>query len=589
MKRTHTCGQLTDKEEGKEVTLQGWVNTRRDHGGIIFIDLRDRYGLTQIRFDPKTSKDTHAKSEGLKREFVIQISGKVLKRPDGMANPKLKTGGIEVDVSELTILNVSETPPFEVDKNTEINEDIRLKYRYLDLRKTDMQRNIFLRHKVVKSTRDYFDNLDFIEIETPMLSKSTPEGARDYLVPSRVHPGTFFALPQSPQLFKQLLMVSGFDRYMQIVKCFRDEDLRADRQPEFTQIDLEMSFVEEEDIFEIMEGLVKKVWKDVLDVDLKIPFPRISHGEAMERYGSDKPDTRFGMELIDVENIAAKSDFQVFKGVLEKKGAVRCVNAKGCAEFSRKDIDALTEFVSIYGAKGLAWIKVTENGLESSVVKFFNEALQKELIERTDAKKGDLLLFVADKHKIVYESLGALRVELAKKLKLLDSKQYNFIWVHDFPLVEWDEDEERHVAVHHPFTAPKDDELAMIDTDPGKVHAKAYDLALNGVELGGGSIRIHRKETQEKMFKALGISQEEAEEKFGFLLNAFTYGAPPHGGIAFGLDRVVAMITGNESIREVIAFPKNKACQSLMDGAPNVVSKKQLKELHIDLDLPKKE
>jgi len=446
-----------------------------------------------------------------------------------------------------------------------------------------------MRHKVVKATRDYFDSLDFVEIETPMLSKSTPEGARDYLVPSRVHPGTFFALPQSPQLFKQLLMVSGFDRYMQIVKCFRDEDLRADRQPEFTQIDLEMSFVEEEDIFEIMEGLVKHVWKVALNVDLKTPFPRISHAEAMERFGSDKPDTRFGMELIDVEDVAAKSDFQVFKGVLDKQGAVRCVNAKGCAEFSRKEIDALTDFVGIYGAKGLAWIKCTENGLESSVVKFFNEKLQKELIEKTGAKKGDLLLFVADKHKVVYESLGALRVELAKKLNLLDNKQYNFIWVHDFPLVEWDEDEERHVAVHHPFTAPKDDELAMIDKDPSKIHAKAYDLALNGVELGGGSIRIHRRETQEKMFKALGISKEEAEEKFGFLLNAFIYGAPPHGGIAFGLDRIVALITGNESIREVIAFPKNKACQSLMDDAPNKVSKKQLKELHIDLDLPKKE
>lgn len=586
MKRSHTCGELSAKEKGKKVTLQGWVNTRRDHGGVIFIDVRDRYGLTQLRFDPNVAKDAHKLSESLRREFVIEVSGKVAARPKGMANPKLKTGEIEVEVSELKILNAAKTPPFEIDDRRELNEDIRLKYRYLDLRKPNMQNNILMRHKVVKATRDFFDKHDFLEIETPMLAKSTPEGARDYLVPSRVHPGEFYALPQSPQLFKQLLMVSGFDRYVQIVKCFRDEDLRADRQPEFTQIDVEMAFVEEEDIFHMMEGLMKKIWKEALGIDIKTPFPRISHEEAMERFGSDKPDTRFGLELIDVEDIAGKSDFQVFKNVLEKDGAVRCINAKGCAKFSRKDIDALTDLVGIYGAKGLAWMKMTDK-LESSVVKFFDAKTQKELIERTKAKNGDLLLFVADKHRIVYDALGQLRIELAKRLGLR-KEQYNFIWVHDFPLVEWDEDEERHMAVHHPFTAPKDDELKFIDDDPAKVHAKAYDLALNGVELGGGSIRIHQREVQEKMFKALGIGKEEAEEKFGFLMNAFTYGAPPHGGIAFGLDRIVAILTKNESIREVIAFPKNKAAQSLMEDTPSAVAGKQLKELHIDLDLPKK-
>jgi aspartyl-tRNA synthetase len=589
MRRTHTCGELAAKNAGCEATLQGWVHTRRDHGGIIFIDLRDRYGMTQIRFDPETSKDTHTSAEGLRREYVIEVSGRVIKRPDGMANTALKTGEIELDATSLKILNLSETPPFEIDARVEPNEDLRLKYRYLDLRKPQMQANIMTRHRVTKAVRDYFDNLGFLEIETPMLAKSTPEGARDYLVPSRVNPGCFYALPQSPQLFKQLLMIAGYDKYIQIARCFRDEDLRADRQPEFTQIDLEMSFIEEEDIFRIMEGMIKHVWKEALGVDIKIPFPRISHSEAMERFGSDKPDTRFGMELINVEEAALKSDFQVFKSVLEKKGAVRCINAKGCASFSRKDIEELTSFVGIYGARGLAWMKLTENGLESSLMKFFPEESQKELLKATNAEKGDLLLFVADKHKIVYDSLGALRVELAKRLKMLDSKRYNFIWVHDFPLVEWDEDEQRHVAVHHPFTAPKDDELHLIDKDPSKVHAKAYDLALNGVELGGGSIRIHRREVQEKMFNALGISKEDAERKFGFLLDAFNYGAPPHGGIAFGLDRIVAMMTSNESIREVIAFPKNKAAQSLMDNAPSDVSGKQLKELHIELDLPKKE
>jgi len=587
MKRTHTCGELTDKEIGKEVTLQGWVNARRDHGGIIFIDVRDRYGLTQLRFDPEVSKGAHGEAEGLRREYVIEAKGKVAARPTGMENQKLHTGKIEVSATSLKILNAAETPPFEIDDRADLNEDIRLKYRYIDLRRPSMQKNLLIRHKVAKTARDYFDKLGFIEVETPILSKSTPEGARDYLVPSRVHPGKFFALPQSPQLFKQLLMVAGYDRYVQIAKCFRDEDLRADRQPEFTQIDLEMSFIEEEDIFLIMEGLIKEVWKAALGVELKPPFPRISYQDAMERYGSDKPDTRFSLELIDVGEVMKKSDFQVFKSVLEKGGIVKCINAKGCAEFSRKDIEDLTKLVSIYGAKGLAWAKMTDK-LEATIVKFMSEPVQKELIVKTKAAKGDLLLFVADKPKIVYDSLGALRIELGKRLKLIDQTKFNFIWVHDFPMFEWSEEDQRLAAVHHPFTSPKDEDLHLLDTDPGKAKAKAYDLALNGVELGGGSIRIHRRDVQSKIFDILGISQEDAKIKFGFLLDAFTYGAPPHGGLAFGLDRMVAMITGNESIREVIAFPKNKACQSLMDEAPSPVNPKQMKELHIEIDLPKK-
>jgi len=586
MKRTHTCGELTKNDDKKSVLIQGWVHTRRDHGGVIFIDLRDRYGLTQVVFDPKLDKKAHKLAEGLRREYVIQIEGTVRPRPKGLENPKLTTGQIEVAANTLEILSEAETPPFEIDDRVELNEDIRLKYRYLDLRKPAMQDNIITRHKVVKAVRDFLDGEGFLEIETPILAKSTPEGARDYLVPSRVHPGKFFALPQSPQIFKQLLMVSGLDRYFQIAKCFRDEDLRADRQPEFTQIDIEMSFIDEEDIYGTMERMMKRVWKEALGVDLTIPFPSMTFEEAMDRYGSDKPDTRFGMELIDVSDIAAKSDFSVFKSVLKKGGTVRCINAKGCAEFSRKEIDALTEFVKIYKAKGLAWMKMGDK-LESSVTKYFSDKVLKELEKKADAKKGDLLLFVADKKMVVYEALGALRIELAKKLGLLDDSVFNFIWVKDFPLMEWKEDEGRHAPVHHPFTAPKAEHIKFLESDPGKVYAKAYDLALNGVELGGGSIRIHQREVQEKIFKILGISKKEAEEKFGFLMNAFKYGAPPHGGIAFGLDRMVAMLTGNESIREVIAFPKNKAAQSLMDEAPSEVGEDQLKELHIELDVVK--
>jgi len=587
MKRTNTCGELTKKDNNKEVTLCGWLNSRRDHGGIIFIDLRDRYGLTQIVFDPKHEKEAHKKAEHLGREDVLQVKGKVRLRGKGLENPKLKTGEIEVIIDELTILNKAETPPIEIDQRIEINEDMRLKYRYLDLRKPNMQNNLRIRHTAIKAVRDFYDSEGFLEIETPMLAKSTPEGARDYLVPSRVNPGKFFALPQSPQLFKQLLMVSGCDRYFQIVKCFRDEDLRADRQPEFTQIDVEMSFIDEEDIYDIHERLMKDIWKKVLNIDIKIPFKRLTYEDAMDRYGSDKPDTRFGLELVDITDIVKTSAFKVFTDNIKSGGVVKAINVRK-SPLSRKDIDELMEFVKIYGAKGLAWIKVTDSGLESSIVKYFDEKTQKELGKKLKTQKGDLLLFVSGhKHFTVNDALGNLRVHLGKKLGLIPDN-YSFVWVTDFPLVEYDEDEERHMAVHHPFTSPKDEDMELLDKDPSKAKAKAYDLTLNGVEIGGGSIRIHKREVQEKIFSILGISKEEAQQKFGFLLEAFRYGAPPHGGIAFGMDRIVALLTGNESIREVIAFPKTKSAESLMEGSPSDVDDKQLKELHIKLDIVKK-
>jgi aspartyl-tRNA synthetase len=588
MKRTNTCGELTKKEKAKEVTICGWLNSRRDHGGIIFIDLRDRYGLTQVVFDPRDYKKVHSEAEHLKREDVLQITGKVRLRGEGLINPKLKTGEIEILASELVILNKADTPPIEIDDRIEVNEDMRLKYRYLDLRKPRMQKNLKIRHQAVKAVRDFFDNKGFLEVETPMLGKSTPEGARDYLVPSRVNPSKFYALPQSPQLFKQLLMVSGCDKYFQIVKCFRDEDLRADRQPEFTQVDVEMSFIDEEDIYEIHEELFKKIWKDVLNKDIKTPFPRLTYTEAMDRYGSDKPDTRFSMELINVTDVVKNSDFKVFTDNIKSGGIVKAINVKS-AQLSRKDIDELINFVKIYDAKGLAWIKFTDKGLESSVVKFFNDKTQKELIKKLKAKKGDLLLFVSDhKHFVVNDALGNLRLHLAKKLQLIPKDTFSFVWVTDFPLVEYDEDEQRHVAVHHPFTSPKDEDLKLLDSNPKDAKAKAYDLTLNGVEVGGGSIRIHKREIQEKIFSLLGISKKEAQEKFGFLLDAFKYGAPPHGGIAFGMDRIAAILTGNESIREVIAFPKTKSAESLMEGSPSEVADKQLKELSIKLDVVKK-
>jgi len=589
MKRTHTCGALTDKDIDNNATLQGWVHARRDHGGVIFIDLRDRYGLTQVAFNPKHSESTYKIAEELRREFVIEVEGTVRHRPDGLENPKLATGKIEVFAEKLIILNRADTPPMEVDDRIEINEDHRLAYRYIDLRKPGMQANLIIRHRVAKLVRDYFDSNKFLEIETPILCKSTPEGARDYLVPSRVHAGKFFALPQSPQLFKQLLMVAGFDRYCQIVRCFRDEDLRADRQPEFTQIDIEMSFINEEDIYHTMEGLMQAIWKEVKGVDITTPFLRVPYDEAMDAYGSDKPDTRFGLKLIDVFDIARESDFKVFTGVLESGGSVKCINAKGCAKFSRKEIDELIALSQTYGAKGLAWIKIRETGMESSIVKFLSEELQKRLREATAAQEGDLLLFVADrKRHLVNTVLGQLRLELAKRLKLIDGSKWNFLWVTDFPLVEYDENEQRHLAIHHPFTSPKDADLPLLDTDPAKARAKAYDMVLNGVELGGGSIRIHKSDVQQKIFSLLGIGEEEARAKFGFLLEAFRYGAPPHGGIAFGFDRLMALLTGNESIREVIAFPKTKSAESLMDKSPSTVDDRQLKELHIKLDVVRK-
>jgi|TARA_B100001964_G_C14232102_1_gene600545 aspartyl-tRNA synthetase len=584
-KRTNTCGELVKKDIKKEVCLMGWVCSSRDHGGIIFIDLRDRYGITQVVFNPKHDKKGHKEAEVLRREDVISVRGKVRARGKGLENPKLKTGQIEVLVDDVEVLNKAETPPLEVEDRIDMNEDVRLKYRYLDLRRPTMQRNILLRHKAVKFVRDYFDGLGFLEIETPALSKSTPEGARDYLVPSRVNPGKFYALPQSPQILKQICMISGFDKYFQIVKCFRDEDLRADRQPEFTQIDVEMSFVEQEDVFLVIEGLLRGLWKKILGKDVK-GFKKITYEEAMSKYGTDKPDLRFGLELVDVSDIVPKSKFEVFTKVVSGKGKVKCVNAKKCSGFSRKDLDALIEFVKIYDAKGMAWMKVTEKGLESNIVKYFDEKVQRELIKATDAKKGDLLLFVADhKHHIVDVALGHLRNKLARGLKLTSGKEDSFVWVTDFPLLEFDEDEQKHVAVHHPFTSPRDEDLKFLDSDVEKVRAKAYDITLNGVEIGGGSIRIHEQELQKKMFKILGISEKDAMGKFGFLLNAFKYGAPPHGGIALGMDRIVAILTGNTSIREVIAFPKTKNAEDLMMETPNVVDEKQLKELNVKLDL----
>ena len=542
MKRTHTCGELREKDVKKNVVLNGWCHTRRDHGGLIFIDIRDRYGLTQIVFDPKIDKKAHKEAESLSREDVISVEGVVKNRGAKLENKKISTGKIEVFIKKIEMLNKAETPPFEVDERTKVHEEIRLKYRYLDLRKPSLQRNIIGRHKVVKIVRDYFDNQDFVEIETPILSKSTPEGARDYLVPSRVHPGKFYALPQSPQIFKQLLMVSGFDKYFQIARCFRDEDLRADRQPEFTQIDLEMSFIDEEDIYKLIEGLLKEIWKKILGVDIKIPFPRLDYEEAIDKYGIDKPDTRFKLHLVNVSDIVKESDFQVFKSVIKNGGIVKCINAKGCAEFTRKDIDNYTEFVGIYEAKGLAWMKVTDKGLDSSIVKFFDKKLQNQLIKEMSAKKGDMLFFVADKINVVNESLAALRLELGKRLGLIDKKQYNFLWVTDFPMMEYNEEEQKNVALHHPFTSPHVKDMKLLEKEPLKVKSRAYDVVLNGTELGGGSIRIHRRELQEKMFKALGISKREAEEKFGFLMDAFRYGTPPHGGLALGLDRIIAKI-----------------------------------------------
>ena len=581
-KRSHYCGGISAADIGQEVCLMGWVQRRRDHGGLIFIDLRDRDGIAQLALDPDRDPVAHGKAEQVRNEFVIAARGVVSPRPEGTVNPKMKTGEVEVEVRELRILNSAQTPPFMIDEFADVAENIRLKHRYLDLRRPTLQRNLLLRHQVSKTVRSYLDDQGFVEIETPVLTKSTPEGARDYLVPSRVNAGTFFALPQSPQLFKQLLMVSGFDRYYQIVKCFRDEDLRADRQPEFTQIDCELSFVDREQVIGIMEGMIAEVFKAALGVELQLPMTRMSYTEAMARFGVDNPDLRFDLELVELSNLVKDSGFKVFAEVVKKGGIVKALNAKGCASFSRKEIDDLTEFAKIYGAKGLAYVKIQEDGSwQSPIAKFFTDKEIALIDEALQAEAGDLLLFVADSFRITNEALGRLRGHLGHKLGLARSDDYRFAWITDFPLLEWDGEARRHVAVHHPFTAPVEEDIPLLDGDPGSVRAQAYDLVLNGSEIGGGSIRIHDQAVQKKMFTLLGIDAEEAEEKFGFLLNALEYGAPPHGGIAFGLDRLAMILTGSDSIRDVIAFPKTQKATCLLSGAPGQVDSKQLRELSI--------
>lgn len=582
LKRTHMCTELSAIDIGKKVTVMGWVHKRRDLGGLVFISLRDRSGLLQIVFNSEKDQELFDKALTTRGEYVIAVQGEVCARAPEAINPRLKTGEIEIVASELRILSKSETPPIYIEEDTDANEAVRLKYRYLDLRRPDMQKNLFLRHRVAKIARDYYDANGFLEIETPMLTKSTPEGARDYLVPSRIHPGKFYALPQSPQLFKQLLMVSGYDRYFQIVKCFRDEDLRADRQPEFTQIDVEMSFVDVCDVLSVNEGFIKKLFKEALDIDIETPFIKMPYKEAMERFGSDKPDIRFGLELVNISDLVENCNFKVFSDAIANGGSVRAINAKGCgAKFSRKEIDGLVEYVKAYKAKGMAWMVVEESGVRSSITKFFTEENIADILQRTEAETGDLICFVADKNDIVYSALGELRLELARKLELTRKDDFKFLWVTEFPLLERDEEENRWVAKHHPFTSPMDEDIEYLDTNPAVVRAKAYDMVLNGNEVGGGSIRIHSQELQSKMFSLLGFSEEQAWERFGFLLDAFRYGTPPHGGMAYGLDRLVMLMAGRNSIRDVIAFPKVQNASCPMTNAPDFVDPKQLKELNL--------
>lgn len=584
LKRTCRCAELTTNHIGQTVTVMGWVQKSRNKGGIIFVDLRDRSGIIQLIFEENDAgTEAFEKAAKLRAEFVAAVTGVVEKR-SGAVNENLVTGAIEVRAKDIRILSESETPPFPVEENSRTKDELRLRYRFLDLRRPDLQRNLIMRSSIAMLTRQFLSEEGFLEIETPMLTKSTPEGARDYLVPSRVHPGNFYALPQSPQLFKQLLMCSGYDRYFQITKCFRDEDLRADRQPEFTQIDMELSFVDEDDVMDVNERLLQKLFQEVLGVELSLPFPRMTWQEAMDRYGSDKPDTRFGMELIDVTETVKGCGFGVFTGAIEAGGSVRGINAKGQGAMPRKKIDALVDFAKEYGAKGLAYLCVNEDGsYKSSFAKFMTEEELKALVCAMEGEPGDLLLFAADKNKVVYDVLGNLRLELARKMELLDKNVYHFLWVTEFPLLEYNEDLGRYQAMHHPFTMPMEEDLNLIDTDPGKVRARAYDIVLNGTELGGGSVRIHQNDVQEKMFHALGFAKETAYEQFGFLLNAFKYGVPPHAGLAYGLDRLVMLMAKEDNIREVIAFPKVKDASCLLTEAPNVVDEKQLEELGINI------
>lgn len=581
MKRTHSATELTVDHAGQEVVLNGWVDTRRDHGGLIFIDLRDRSGIIQVVFSPEVDEEAFHLAEQVRSEYVIAVRGEVRRRPEATENPNLKTGLIEVYARQMEVYNPAKTPPFYIEDGIDVDETLRLRYRYLDLRRPEMRDSMLLRHRVVQTMRSFLDQRGFIEIETPILTKSSPEGARDYLVPSRVHPGEFFALPQSPQIFKQILMVAGMERYFQIARCFRDEDLRADRQPEFTQLDMEMSFVDEEDIFKLVEDLMAALFKEGPGLEISIPFPRITYDEAMLRYGSDKPDMRFGLEIMELTDLVKDVDFKVFSSAVQAGGVVRAINAKGCATFTRREIDELTQIAVDNGAKGMAWIIVTENELRSPITKFFTDEQMNRVLQALDAKPGDLLLFSADTKETVARVLGTIRMELGKRLKLIDESELAFVWVTDFPLLEWDEEEKRYVAVHHMFTSPRVEDIPDLEENPLQAKSRAYDLILNGTEIGGGSIRIHRRDWQEKMFKLVGLTPEEAYDKFGYMLDAFEYGTPPHGGIAFGVDRLVMIMAGRSSIRDVIAFPKTQSASCLLTQAPSPVSPKQLRELSL--------
>lgn len=588
MHRSCGCGRVTEKDCGKELTLAGWVNTRRDHGGLIFIDLRDRSGIVQVVMSPQYGEDAFHKAEDVRSEYVLAIRGIVRERSPETVNPKMQTGKIEVVVSEMRVLNKAKTPPFYVEDGIDVDETVRLKHRYIDLRRPEMQRNLIMRHKIVHEMRQFLDAHDFLEVETPILTKSTPEGARDYLVPSRVNPGKFYALPQSPQLFKQLLMVSGLERYFQIARCFRDEDLRADRQPEFTQLDIELSFEDQDFILDLMEHMMQRIFKNVLNVDIQIPFKRITWDDAMNLYGSDKPDLRFDMHFYDISDLLRDTGFKVFRNVLDNGGIVKAITVKGDAAIPRRELDGLVDYVGNYGAKGLAWIGLNKDGsLKCQITKFLGEDKIREIGKFCEAENGDLILIIADKPKVVTQALGELRLEMARRMNLIDENEFCFRWVTDFPMFEYSEEDKRWVAEHHPFTAPRDEDVQYLLTDPSKVYAKAYDMVLNGVEAGGGSLRIYQEELQEKVFKAIGITHEEAQEKFGFLLDAFRYGAPPHAGIALGLDRLVMLMLRLGSIRDVIAFPKTQSAIDQMTQAPSEVVDMQLKELHIRIDVKK--